>query len=306
MKKKPKELSPHQRELLRAAAAAGPGHLGQRRALGAVEEAQLGQDLADAGLSPPPYFGKDNTWTERRAKLFEAGDYPDKGVNITPDQLGALAENFDLPVPILIEHAKSPLELGYLTKVEAQGSDLVGTLAMTAEADSLIRQSGAKSLSLGLSPDLTEIREVSLVRRPRVKSARIFGDDIVFTTELWDDEEDWEARFAELQAERDRERAAQKVADYLQAGRLVPAQRAFAEALLCEQGDVHFDGDTVPMAKLVERLIESAPAHQLFETTPASIPGGGPTLAPDERAFYERHFPGLDMGAIARNRQATH
>jgi hypothetical protein len=303
LKKKPHEISPHQRELLRAAAAGGPGHLGRREELGAEEARAIADALAAEGLDAPPYLGHDKTWTERRAKLFEVGDYPDKGVNITRDHLAGLADRFDLPVPILIEHAKSPLEIGYLTKVEADGDDLVGTVALTAEADALIRQSGAQSLSLGLSPDLQEIREVSLVRRPRIPSARLFGGDVAFTSP-WQ-QEDWEARFHALRHEQARDRAKQKVADYMQEGRLVPAQSTFAEALMCEERDVLFDGGTVPLARLVERLIEATPPHGLFAQTPGGVSSEAAALLPDERAFYERHFPGLDLGDIARNRQAV-
>ncbi|MBX3110547.1 MAG: hypothetical protein KF857_00945 [Fimbriimonadaceae bacterium] len=303
MKKKPKELSPHQRSLLRAAAAAGPGHLGRRERLGPDEARAVAEALSAEGLGPPPYLGHEKAWTDRRAKLFEAGDYPDKGVTVTREHLAGLAERFDLPVPILIEHAKSPLELGYLTKVAADGDDLVGTVALTAEADALIRQSGAQSLSLGLSPDLMEIREVSLVRNPRVASARLFGHDVAFTAP-WHEEDDWKARFAELARERSRERARLAVTGHLRAGRLVPAQSAFAEALLAVESDIQFDGVTVPVARLVERLIESARPHQLFSETPRVPAGETAALPPDEQAFYERHFPGLDLGAIARNRRA--
>lgn len=303
MKKKPHEISPHQRELLRAAAAGGPGHLGRREELGADEAQAIADALAAEGLAAPPYLGHNKTWIERRAKLFEVGDYPDKGVIVTRDHLAGLADRFDLPVPILIEHAKSPLEIGYLTQVEADGDDLVGTVALTAEADALIRQSGAQSLSLGLSPDLQEIREVSLVRRPRIPSARLFGKEVAFTSPC--QEEDWESRFHALRHEQARDRARQRVADYMQVGRLVPAQSAFAEALLVEQGDVVFDGGTVPLARLVERLIEATPPHGLFAQTPGGPPDAAAALLPDERAFYERHFPGLALGDIARNRQAA-
>ena len=53
-------------------------------------------------------------WVRRRAKLFEAGDYPDKGVTVAPETLQALANGFSQPVPVLVEHAESPLQLGFL------------------------------------------------------------------------------------------------------------------------------------------------------------------------------------------------
>lgn len=127
-----------------------------------------------AGTTQPAPSGSALDWIERRAKLFEAGEYPDKGVTITVENLQSLAGRFGEPVPVLIEHAESPLELGYLTSVEALGGELFGIVALTPEANSLVERSGARALSLGLTPDLLAIREISLVRNPRVESAQLF------------------------------------------------------------------------------------------------------------------------------------
>ena len=105
----------------------------------------------------PAYLHTEHTWIDRRAKLFEVGEYPDKGVSVTPEMLRALDTNFDLPVPVLIEHARSPLELGYLTSIEVVGEELFGNVALTTEADALLAKSGARSLSVGLSGDLSSI-----------------------------------------------------------------------------------------------------------------------------------------------------
>src|SRR5687767_10849414 len=123
-------------------------------------------------------------WIERSAKLFEAGEFPEKGVSITPEQLAGLAGAFQDPVPVLIEHSESPLELGYLTSVQVMGDELFGTVSFTPEAHVLVERSGARSLSLGLTPDLTRIREVSLVRNPRIESAQLFSGGPVFWGEL--------------------------------------------------------------------------------------------------------------------------
>jgi hypothetical protein len=239
--------------LLRQAALLGPGHLGRRRTADDAERARLAEALGETGQEIPAYLAQPRSWVDRRAKLFEAGDYPDKGVNVTAADLLALEAAFDLPVPVLIEHARSPLEIGYLTAVEARGDELFGTLALTEEADSLIQRDGARALSLGLSPDLGQIREVSLVRRPRVASARLFADGPSFVGRVVaPGPEDAEA-LDRLTAE----------------GRLSPAQRPFAEALMADPGAVEFDGGPEPVRSLV---------------------------------FYRRVFPGLDLGEIARNR----
>ena len=118
-------------------------------------------------------------WVRRRAKLFEAGDYPDKGISVSDADLAALVEGFSGPVPVLIEHSESPLELGFLTEVSREGRELHGTVSLSTEADALVRRSGARGLSLGLAPDLRSIREVSLVRRPRVSGAGFFSEDLL-------------------------------------------------------------------------------------------------------------------------------
>ena len=105
------------------------------------------QAFRQAGIEPPA----PETWIERRAKLFHTGDFPDKGVTITQETLGALVRSFSEPVPVLIEHAESPLELGFLTSVEAIGDELFGTISLTPEANALVERSGARGLSLGLS-----------------------------------------------------------------------------------------------------------------------------------------------------------
>lgn len=129
--------------------------------------------------APPAYLqeiaeGRDAEWIERKAKLFECGEYCDRGVSVSPSDLQRLASCFDSPVPILIEHTETPLRLGYLTDVEAIGPELFGTLALTKEANDLIEESGAKALSLSVSKSLERIHEVSIVSNPRVESARLF------------------------------------------------------------------------------------------------------------------------------------
>ncbi len=142
------------------------------------EPGEIFRRIRERGLAPEA-LDPGAEWIERRAKLFESGDFPDKGLSVTPDLLRRLAEGFEGPVPVLIEHSDSPLELGFLIRVEALGDELVGPVALTREADALVERSGARSLSLGLSPDLGEIREVSLVRNPRIGSARLFSGDLV-------------------------------------------------------------------------------------------------------------------------------
>lgn len=266
--------------------------------------------ITETALSPPPArvaflrAAADTDWVERRAKLFETGDYPDKGVSIAAADLKALCAAFGEPVPVLIEHADSPFELGYLTAVEAMGAELFGTIALTSEANALVERSGARSLSIGLAPDLTSIREVSLVRNPRIASAQLYSDGPRFEVE-WSARDDWERKFRALerdQAERDADR---QIAEWMAEGRLTPAQRPFAKALLTSDGIVAFDGERRPVASLLRSLVDRQPGHAMFgERAPALTPDYSEHLMmPEEVAFYQRHFPGVALDEIAKKRR---
>ena len=242
-------------------------------------------------------IGSKAGWVERRAKLFEAGEYPDKGIAVSDDDLAALVAGFSAPVPVLIEHADSPLELGFLTAVERTGRELHGTVSLSAEADALVRRSGARGLSLGLSPDLRTIREVSLVRRPRVAGAGFFSaaECVVFSGEILSD-------LSLRPPLRDEPLGEGEVLGrFVREGRMVPSQVPFAEAILACDGAVEFSGDRRPLRELLLALLERQPPLALFgQTAPASSGiDRPPTMLPEEAAFYTRHFPGVPLTAIA-------
>lgn len=282
------ETQDQRNALLRRAAELGPGCRGLRQAGTREERLALAARLAEVGERPPDYLESSTEWVDRKARLFLAGDYPDKNVSIDESQLAALAASFDLPVPVLIEHAASPLELGYLTDVRSEGPALMGTIALTPEANALIDRSGARGLSLGLSPDFASIREVSLVRRPRVASATLFSDGPMFEGEV-------ETRAGE-------ECASDQVADWLRRGLIRPSQACFAEALIATPQSIAFGDGFVPVAELVRRLVDSGTGHGLFRET-APDPVRSPVEMDDVRtAFYRRYFPGLDLAEIAKRR----
>lgn len=302
------KFDPHrQMELLREAAKLGPGHRGERIASTFSRRTTLADELTEAGLDAPPYLKQESEWVERRAKLFEAGDYPDKGVNVDVTHLNALATAFDLPVPILIEHAESPLEIGYLTQVEHVGNELFGTLSLTTEANDLVERSGSKSLSLGLAPDLTEIREVSLVRNPRVASAQLFSAGVRFdsTIELHGSGVNWQRKYDQLLRERRSEEAGRQVTSFVAEGKLTPAQAPLATALLASDEGVQFDGETQPLAGLLLRLLQSQPSHKMFgerAPVPPAQDYSQHLMMPEEVAFYQKHFPGISLDEIAKRR----
>ncbi len=266
-------------ERQRRAAAAGPGYLGERTPASAQDREAIAVEFREAGEEPPAFLTTAQQWVERQAKLFEAGEYPDKGITVSPEDLRRMEAQFDLPVPVLIEHSSNPLELGYLTAVRAEGQELFGTIALTPEADALIQRSGATSLSLGLSPDLIEIREVSLVRNPRIASAKLFHSG--FLVPLLDAQ----AKARELEA----------------AGKITPAQIPFVEALLTCPRSAQFEGSMRPVQQLVLDLLERMPKLQLFGDLAPNPPP--PVWLPhEEEEFYRRYFPDVSLQEIARRK----
>jgi hypothetical protein len=288
---------------LRQAAEIGPGYHGKRRSAGEAERDALAHDFRERGESPPPYLDIDPTWIERRAKLFETGAYPDKGITVTESDLDRLASNFDLPVPIWIEHAESPLEIGYLTEVTSEDGELFGLLSLTNEANALIERSGAKSLSIGLTADLAQIREVSLVRYPRVASAQVFTDSIEFVAHV-EAPVDWQARYQRLARERHEFGVREQVSAWIASGKITPAQAPYATALLADEGGIEFNGGMAPIRDLIAKLIACQPSHAMFgETAPQEVEDASRLLLlPEEAAFYKKHFPDVSLEAIAQKR----
>lgn len=235
-------------------------------------------------------------WIERSAKLFEVGDYPDKGVSFGSPDLERLAANFHSPVPVLIEHATSPLELGSLVSVWVEGNDLLGKIRLSQEANALIETNQAKSLSIGLSADLETIEEVSLVQQPRVTSAKIFSGRL-------DEAVDWKRQFMALQNDTLAAEADRKVTRWLDEGRILPAQAEIARSLLNVRGATQFNGTQVPLAALLEQFVEQGTKHNLFrEHAPEAELALSTPLSPDENEFYQRYFPGLALTEIARQK----
>lgn len=269
--------------LLQQAAEAGPGWRGKRTALDESQRQNLIDALTKFKVEAPKFLTDPCEWVDREAKLFEAGEYPDKGVTVTEADLDKMAANFDLPVPVLIEHSTSPLDLGYLTDIWASGSELFGRVALTAEADQIIRKSGASKLSVGLSPDLDEIREVSLVQRPRVASAQLFS---------------FESEFDEDKTFSDQCNA--EISRLIGAGKIYPHQSDMVRALLsCGQG-VSFNRSHQSVGRIVLDLLKSGPSHSMFTEVGATGAPAQSGFDPDESAFYSRHFPDLSLEEIAK------
>lgn len=277
------------------AAALGPGFRGTKSGLDAAARAEEAKRIAGEWRGEPPKFlaevaeGREPTWVERKAKLFEVGEYADKGVNVAEADLARLAEAFAAPAPVWIEHSESPLEMGYLTDVRAVGGELFGILSLTQEADSLLERSGAKSLSLSVSKDFDEIYEVSIVGKPRVQSARLFCEDFTAT-----ESGAWKREALDLRHRLRETRFSTMLDDLTKSGKLAPAQRASALELLRKAGDMGIED-------AVTEFLHAAPVRVVFgEIAKETL--SQPDLSSEETAFYSRHFPNLDLAEIAKRR----
>ncbi|MGC8862993.1 MAG: hypothetical protein ACP5R5_09505 [Armatimonadota bacterium] len=229
---------------------------------------------------------------EREAKLFEAGNYPDRGIEITEEDLDRIVEN-TADAPIRIEHTLTPFDgaLGVLKCVYRKGRELFGRLCFTRAAWELVKAAGARRLSVALKKDKSGIAEVSLVREPRIEDAAVFGDvGVVFAAgaeiELGSqyqeagpepDSAEAENRASAYPAREDvgevlseaarlrrelEHREAQANIDRLKRqGKLVPASEVFARAIL-ESGDssvITFGGSPTPISQLFLWFLDSQP-----------------------------------------------
>ena len=120
--------------------------------------------------------------SERTARLLEAGDYPDKGLHLTGEDLDGIVARFSgagsetFPVPVKVEHVDSPLDpLGHVKRVWRDGGALFGTLSFPDDLAAFLRRRGAAKLSVGLTRVPLALREVSLVLKPRVAGAVLMG-----------------------------------------------------------------------------------------------------------------------------------
>lgn len=250
--------------------------------------------------------GPGRDWIPRRAKLFEAGDYPDKGVSVRTSDLQRLVDGFTGPVPVLLEHAASPLELGYLTHVDVSDTELFGNLSFSPEAHALIERSGARSLSLGLSTDLDAILEVSLVQQPRIPDARLFGASVAFSGQLLEpDATYWRRECERLRQERRHDQATERVARWVGEGRLTPAQAEAARALLSCDTTVGFGETQFSVSRWLTQLVEATPAVSFRETAPNPTQPRHALFLPEEEAFYRTHFPDVPLTAIAEGRTSS-
>jgi len=219
---------------------------------------------------------------EREAKLFEAGSYPDRGIEVTEEDLDQIIANTS-EAPVRIEHTSTPFDgaIGVLKSVYRKGRELFGKLCFNSAAWELIKSADAKRLSVAIRRDKSGIAEVSLVREPRIADAAVFSaDDTIALGDgqlILDCGAEFSASSADSEAEKLRcelaEKEAQSVIDDLKRmGKLVPASEAFAKAIL-RSGDesiVTFGDHPTPISQVFKWFLESQPrVIEFSELVPA-------------------------------------
>jgi len=231
---------------------------------------------------------------ERVCFLFEAGEYPDKGVTVTEGDLREIVRNSGDTIPVKIEHlAESPFDgvLGTVTELEVRGSGLWGKLRQSQEVWELMKRAGAQRLSVGLDLARKAIVETSLVCRPRVKNAQVFAQASVVRfegAEFYGEEEkvmgsarqfaegligylrgvirdepiDFAEERAAMTAEREeiaKERTLQQIGQWKREGKLRATETVekIAGILLGVGGGnvVAFDGESIPVSALFARFV---------------------------------------------------
>ncbi len=147
----------------------------QKRMYARMKRLAKKQGVKVGGEEEMSAFNKEEI-IEREAKIFEAGKWEDKNLEVTEAELDVIIKDFK-EVPIKVEHVDSPLHLGTVSKIWRNGKDLMAKLAMVKPAWDLLEVSGAKKLSSSIKRDKSALVEVSVVRNPRIADAAVYSMD---------------------------------------------------------------------------------------------------------------------------------
>ncbi len=106
-------------------------------------------------------------------KLFEAGDYPDKGISFTEAELAAMAAAFT-DVPNDLEHTPTVLDrkLGRTHSLVVRGKELFGKVEIPAALRTLIGDGPLKT-SLAFDRKTKQIVGNAIVLNPRITDAQV-------------------------------------------------------------------------------------------------------------------------------------
>ena len=233
---------------------------------------------------------------ERVAKLFSAGSYPDRGIEIDEGDLDRITESH-APVPIKVEHTETPFQIGTLERIWRIGKDLFGKLVFSKAAWELIRESGARGLSVAIKRDKSGLTEVSVVRQPRIADAVLFSDESVgFSFDIDGGEEmsetkqvEFSERVSELEQQLKSREVDGRINSLKRAGKLAPAGEGLARVLL-SAGDAQVvtfaDGTEKPVAETFLAFLEAQP--KVIEFSELAHSSSESEIPESEREVYAK------------------
>lgn len=228
---------------------------------------------------------------ERDAKVFEAGEYPDKGITITESDLDVIVKEFE-SVPVMVEHTATPLDpIGMVKSIWRNGRSLFGRLAFPQEIAAFIEKRGIKKLSAAFTRSPLRLAEISIVVSPRVADAALFNDDEKSVLGVNEGMKIDETGYRQMQAEINDLRFSMKqkeVEDRLTAlkaaGKVVPASESYArEILLKGDGKIAFADSILTVSELFDRFLEAQPQVVTFgESAIVEANGCEASLSPED------------------------
>lgn len=235
----------------------------------------------------------------RDAKLFEAGEYPDKKIIISEEDLSVYSANF-VPCPVKIEHTDTAFDgvLGMVSSVYRKGKELFGKIDFSKEAWDLIEKAGAKYLSIGINPEGKFISEVSIVQHPRVTDARIFSSDLPFGntekyssgfTALLEENRKLKNIIADIKAE-------EKCRKYIEEGKLTPANTEMAKEIFKCDTTVKFNSETCSLSFLFESFLKTLSDQTDFSELKKSNNYNADNYSEEQMEFAKKI--GADLGGI--------
>lgn len=248
----------------------------------------------------------------REAKLFEAGEFPERGLKVTEAQVESAVSQFDGPVPIRVEHTRTAFDgkMGRVLSVVRRGSGLFGQVEFHEAVWRFLEHMGAKKLSAGFN-SVWKLIEVSIVDVPRVLTARVFGDMIeaselsVFSTGFGEYEQGGNGVMGEyspevaaaIAAAEERGRATGAAAERVKVEQqFAPViaeaaeikRRMFAEKALVKAAGWTAEGKLPPAcAKFAEAILVDG------ASTEVTFSDGGHMSAADAFAQFMTHLPAV-------------
>lgn len=123
---------------------------------------------------------EDGKYVYRTGKIFEAGQYPDKEFELSPEELCEAIAEFN-PVDIDIEHMPSIMD-GKIGKLEAvalasDGRSLIGTVKVPKWLDDNVLKDVQRKVSATWDRVTKRLTRLAFVRNPRVKDAVLLSEN---------------------------------------------------------------------------------------------------------------------------------